>query len=30
MSSGCVLMRNTEIIELFDQVRSGDQVWITD
>ena len=30
MSAGCVLMRNTEIIELFDQVRPGDQVWITD
>ena len=30
LSSGCVLMRNTEIIELFEQVRSGDQVWITD
>lgn len=30
MSAGCVLMRNTEIIELFDQVRSGDQVWIMD
>ncbi|MEO6873885.1 MAG: L,D-transpeptidase [Opitutaceae bacterium] len=30
MSSGCVLMRNTEIIELYEQVRSGDQVLITD
>lgn len=30
MSAGCVLMRNTEIIELYEQVRSGDQVWITD
>ena len=30
MSAGCVLMRNTDIIELFDQVRGGDQVWITD
>ena len=30
MSAGCVLMRNAEIIELFDQVRAGDQVLITD
>lgn len=30
MSSGCVLMRNTEIIELYEQVRSGDQVLVTD
>ena len=30
MSAGCVLMRNTEIAELFDRVRSGDQVLITD
>lgn len=29
-SSGCVQMRNTEIIELFDQVRNGDLVWIED
>lgn len=30
MSAGCVLMRNAEIAELFEQVRSGDQVLITD
>jgi hypothetical protein len=27
-SAGCVLMHNLEIIELFEQVRPGDQVWI--
>ena len=27
-SGGCVLMHNIEIIELFDQVRTGDLVWI--
>lgn len=27
-SSGCVQMRNTDIIELYDQVRNGDLVWI--
>jgi hypothetical protein len=30
LSSGCVLMRNTDIIELYDEVRVGDLVWITD
>ena len=30
LSAGCVLMRNLEIIELYDQVRPGDQVLITD
>jgi hypothetical protein len=30
LSSGCVLMRNLEIIELYDQVRAGDLVWIAD
>ncbi len=30
MSAGCVLMRNADIIELFEQVRGGDQVWIAD
>ncbi len=30
MSAGCVLMRNLEIIELYDQVRTGDQVLIID
>lgn len=28
MSAGCVLMRNADIIELFDEVRGGDLVWI--
>jgi hypothetical protein len=27
-SAGCVLMRNLELVELFEQVRVGDQVWI--
>jgi len=30
MSAGCVLMRNIELIELYDQVRPGDQVLIID
>jgi lipoprotein-anchoring transpeptidase ErfK/SrfK len=30
MSAGCVLMRNTDIIELYDDVRAGDLVWIGD
>lgn len=29
-SGGCVQMRNTEIIELYDEVRAGDLVWIDD
>lgn len=29
-SAGCVLMTNQEIIALYDEVRGGDQVWITD
>ncbi len=28
LSAGCVLMRNDDVIELFDQVRTGDLVWI--
>jgi hypothetical protein len=28
-SAGCVVMRNLEVIELFEQVRTGDMVWIT-
>jgi hypothetical protein len=28
MSAGCVLMRNDDVIELHDQVRTGDLVWI--
>jgi hypothetical protein len=30
LSAGCVLMRNMDIIELFDEVRTGDLVWIGD
>lgn len=30
LSAGCVLMRNLDIIELYDAVRPGDQVLITD
>ena len=30
LSSGCVLMRNIEIVELYEQVRIGDHVFITD
>ena len=29
-SSGCVQMRNLDIIELYDEVRNGDLVWIED
>ncbi len=29
-SSGCVHMNNVEIIGLFDEVRTGDHVWIED
>lgn len=29
-SAGCVLLRNLEIIELYEQVRTGDLVWIED
>jgi hypothetical protein len=29
-SAGCIEMNNLEIIELFDQVRTGDHVWIED
>ncbi len=29
-SAGCILMGNLDIIELFEQVRSGDPVWIED
>jgi len=28
-SAGCILMRNLDIIELFEEVRSGDLVWIS-
>ena len=30
LSAGCVLMRNLDIVELYDDVRAGDQVLITD
>jgi hypothetical protein len=30
LSSGCVLLRNLDIIELYEQVRAGDQVLILD
>ena len=30
LSSGCVLMRDLEIIELHEEVRAGDHVWIED
>jgi hypothetical protein len=30
LSSGCVLMGNLDIIELYDEVRTGDLVWIVD
>ena len=30
LSSGCVLMRNREIVELYEQVRTGDHVLIVD
>jgi len=29
-SGGCIEMNNTEIIALFDEVRTGDHVWIED
>lgn len=30
LSAGCVLMRNLDIIELYEEVRVGDLVWIED
>lgn len=30
LSAGCVLMRNLEIVELYEDVRAGDLVWIAD
>ncbi|MBM3855077.1 MAG: L,D-transpeptidase [Verrucomicrobia bacterium] len=30
LSSGCILMRDLDIIELFETVRAGDLVWIAD
>jgi hypothetical protein len=29
-SAGCILMRNLDIIELYEEVRAGDLVWIGD
>ncbi|MBL9190077.1 MAG: L,D-transpeptidase [Opitutaceae bacterium] len=30
MSSGCVLMRNLDLVQLYEEVRAGDLVWIAD
>jgi len=30
MSAGCILLRNADIVELYDLVRVGDLVWIAD
>lgn len=30
LSAGCVLMRNLDIVELYEEVRTGDLVWIMD
>jgi hypothetical protein len=30
LSAGCVLMRNLDIVELYEDVRAGDLVWIVD
>lgn len=30
LSAGCVLMGNLEIVELYEEVRNGDLVWIAD
>ena len=30
LSAGCVLLRNTDIVELYEDVRVGDQVLIVD
>jgi hypothetical protein len=30
LSAGCVLMRNLELVELFEEVRTGDHVWIAE
>jgi hypothetical protein len=29
-SAGCVLLRNLDLVTLYDEVRPGDQVWIVD
>ena len=30
LSAGCVLMRNLDIVELYEEVRTGDLVWIAE
>ena len=30
MSAGCILLKNADIVELCEQVRAGDLVWIVD
>jgi len=30
LSAGCVLMRNLDIVELYEELRVGDRVWIAD
>jgi hypothetical protein len=30
ISAGCVLMRNLDVIELYEEMRTGDLVWIAD
>ncbi len=30
LSAGCVLMRNHDMVELYEEVRTGDRVWIAD
>lgn len=30
LSAGCVLLRNLDIVELYEEVRAGDLVWIAD
>ncbi len=30
MSAGCVLMRNLDVVELFEDIRVGDLVWISE
>ena len=29
-SAGCVVMRNLDVVELFEEIRTGDQVWIAE
>jgi L,D-transpeptidase catalytic domain len=30
LSAGCVVMRNLDIVQLYEEVRAGDMVWIVD